>query len=192
MSFAKLFEFEEKLAEYTGAPYVVLTDGCTHALELCMRVKRVKSTSFPAYTYVSVVNTIQALGIKYTLEDKHWVGEYQFAETNIWDSARKFMPNMFVAGQMQCLSFGHGKPLQIGKVGAILLDNKEEYNLLSLLRSDGRDLKKLPWHNYPVTHGYHYCPTIEDCESGLNKLAYHEPKEPFLVRYPDCRKLVWL
>jgi len=44
MSFQKLFDFELALAEYTGAPYVVLTDGCTHALELCMRLSRRHST----------------------------------------------------------------------------------------------------------------------------------------------------
>jgi len=41
MSFKALFDFESALAEYTGAPYAVLTDGCTHAIELCMRYERV-------------------------------------------------------------------------------------------------------------------------------------------------------
>ena len=36
MSFRALFDFEAALADYTGAPHVVLTDGCTHALELCL------------------------------------------------------------------------------------------------------------------------------------------------------------
>jgi hypothetical protein len=33
MSFDTLFEFEKELARYTGAPYVVMTDGCTRDLE---------------------------------------------------------------------------------------------------------------------------------------------------------------
>ena len=46
MSFQTLFDFESALAEYTGAPYVVLTDGCTHALELCFRHDNIKKTAF--------------------------------------------------------------------------------------------------------------------------------------------------
>ena len=34
--------FESKLAEFTGAPYVVTTDCCTHAIELCLRLDKVK------------------------------------------------------------------------------------------------------------------------------------------------------
>ena len=29
-------KFEQALAEFTGAPYVVATDCCTHAIELCL------------------------------------------------------------------------------------------------------------------------------------------------------------
>ena len=50
MSFKAWFDFEQALAEYTGAPYVVLTAGCTHAIELCMRYDRVQRTRFSAYT----------------------------------------------------------------------------------------------------------------------------------------------
>jgi dTDP-4-amino-4,6-dideoxygalactose transaminase len=46
MSFEALFQFEKDLADYTGAPYVVLTDGGTHAIELCMRWDRVQLTAF--------------------------------------------------------------------------------------------------------------------------------------------------
>ena len=34
--FDKILEFETALAEYTGAPYAVMTDCCTHAIELCL------------------------------------------------------------------------------------------------------------------------------------------------------------
>ena len=36
--FSTLFEFEQALADYTGAPYAVATDCCTHAIELCLRM----------------------------------------------------------------------------------------------------------------------------------------------------------
>ena len=35
-------KLEKQLAEFTGAPYVVATDCCTHAIELCLRLNKVK------------------------------------------------------------------------------------------------------------------------------------------------------
>ena len=131
MSFKSLFDFESALAEYTGAPYVVLTDGCTHAIELCMRYERVKECQFSAYTYLSVPMALIHLGIEYTMTDESWTGEYQFRNTRIWDSARRLEQNMYRPGAMQCLSFGWTKPLQLGKGGAILLDKEWEYQELS-------------------------------------------------------------
>ena len=47
---------------------------------------------------------------------------------------------MYEKGQIKCVSFGNSKPLHIGKVGAILLDDIDLYKKLSMMRSDGRDL----------------------------------------------------
>ena len=101
MSFQALFDFESALAEYTGAPYVVLTDGCTHAIELCMRYDRVKSTKFTAYTYISVPMLMRHLNIEYEMVTEKWTGEYQFYGTRIWDSARRLERNMYNPGTMQ-------------------------------------------------------------------------------------------
>jgi dTDP-4-amino-4,6-dideoxygalactose transaminase len=188
MSFKALFDFESALAEYTGAPYVVLTDGCTHAIELCMRHDGVSHTRFTAYTYLSVPMLMRHLDIEYELVDEPWVGEYSFLNTRIWDSARRLEPNMYRAGQMQCLSFGWTKPLQLGKAGAILLDDSEAYRKFSRQRSDGRDLH-IPWQEETqLILGYHYCPTLELCERGLQTLARHEPQAQPGV-YPDLRKI---
>ena len=65
MSFQALFDFESALAEYTGAPYVVVTDGCTHALELCFRHAGIEHTRFSAYTYLSVPMLMYHLGIRF-------------------------------------------------------------------------------------------------------------------------------
>jgi hypothetical protein len=93
--YSPLFDFETALAEYTGAPYVVLTDGCTHAIELCMRYDNVTQTKFPAYTYLSVPMLMHNLGIQYEMIPEKWIGEYQFAGTRIWDSARRLEPGMY-------------------------------------------------------------------------------------------------
>lgn len=194
MSFKALFDFESALAEYTGAPYVVLTDGCTHALELCFRHDHVKQTTFTPYTYLSVPMLMHHLGIKFDYypdqlpHRQQWTGEYKFEGTRIWDSARRLERNMYRPGQFQCLSFGWTKPLQLGKVGAILLDDYPAYKKFSRQRADGRDLN-IPWETETdLILGYHYCPTLELCARGLELLPTIEPKSQPGV-YPDCRNI---
>ena len=193
MSFKALFDFEEALAEYTGAPYAVVTDGCTHAIELCMRHDQVKQTAFTPFTYLSIPMLMHHLGIEYKFHnDGHkqyqWHGEYHFEGTRIWDSARRLEPGMYKKGFMQCLSFGWTKPLQLGKAGAILLDDPEVYKKFSRQRSDGRDLH-LPWETETeLILGYHYCPTLELCVKGLELLPTIELKAQPGV-YPDCRNI---
>lgn len=190
MGFDALFKFEHALAKYTGAPYVVLTDGCTHALELCFRFDQIKTTSFTAHTYLSIPMLMHQLGIEYELTNSRWIGEYEFNGTRIWDSARRLEPGMYKPGMLQCLSFGNGKPLQLGKCGAILTDDVEIYDQLSMMRSDGRDLRISPWHNQlTFLQGYHYCPTLEVCELGIEKLAIVTPQCQ-QARYPDCREIL--
>jgi dTDP-4-amino-4,6-dideoxygalactose transaminase len=188
--FDDLFKFEEALAEYTGAPHVVLTDGCTHALELCHRYEDTRACEFTAYTYISVAQMMRHLNIEFTLTDEEWVGEYRFHGTNIWDSARRLEKGMYRKGQMQCLSFGHSKPLELGKVGAILLDDEHAYTYLSRVRSDSRDLRIQPWTDQKSFGiGFHYCPTLEDCRTGLEKLFNHPSTAPKYHQYPDLRTL---
>ena len=188
MSFKALFDFESALAEYTGAPYVVVTDGCTHALELCFRYDNIEHTRFTAYTYLSVPMLMYHLGIRFELTNEEWVGEYSFLNTRIWDSARRLEPGMYRPGQMQCLSFGWTKPLQLGKVGAILLDDRDAYKKFSRQRSDGRDLN-IPWETETdLILGYHYCPTLELCTKGIELLPTIQPKSQIGV-YPDCRNI---
>ena len=188
MSFNALFEFEEALAKYTGAPYAVVTDGGTHAIELCLRYKKVTTCEFTAHTYLSIPMLMHHLNIKYRLINEDWLGEYCFYNTNIWDSARRLQPDMYREKQMQCLSFGYSKPLELGKGGAILLDNVEAYKELSMMRSDGRDLHINPWETQRAFKpGYHYCPTLELCNEGIKKLSVTNSVQD--VVYPDCRLL---
>lgn len=187
--FDKIFEFEQALAEYTGSPYAVMTDCCTHAIEMCLRFDQVKRTRFSAYTYLSIPMTMHKLNITYGLTDERWTGEYQFYGTRIWDSARRLERGMYRPGQLQCLSFGNGKPLQIGRGGAILTDDVEVYDQLSMMRYDGRDLHVAPWAEQQTFRvGYHYKPTIEEAELGLELLPQVNER-PKYVEYPDCRNI---
>ncbi len=189
MSFDALFKFEKDLAEYTGAPFVVVTDGCTHAIELCLRYDQPKFLAFTAFTYLSVPMLMHHLQINYVYTSEEWTGEYQFHGTRIWDSARRLERNMYRPGQMQCLSFGYSKPLYIGKVGAILLDDEEAYHTLSAWRSDGRDLHKQPWEDQiTFGQGWHYAPTLDDCVRGSQLLPTVTSASQKVV-YPDCRNI---
>jgi dTDP-4-amino-4,6-dideoxygalactose transaminase len=186
----KLFQFEEDLAQYTGAPYAVVTSGCTHAIELCMRYDNPQMLAFSAFTYLSVPLLMHHLQISYVLTSEEWVGEYQFHGSRIWDSARRLEPGMYRPGTMQCLSFSHSKPMFLGRAGAILLDDEEAYRTMSLWRSDGRDLRITPWEDQPVfSPGFHYCPTLELCAQGSNQLANNFNPQSQKVEYPDCRNI---
>lgn len=192
MQYQTLFDFEKALVEFTGAPYVVVTDCCTHAIELCLIYDKVKSCSFTPYTYLSVPMLMTKLKIDFSYLDdvtQTWLGEYQFLGTRIWDSARLLKQGMYRSGQMQCLSFGNTKPLQLGRAGAILLDDLQAYRTLSMMRSDGRDLRIHPWISQPEFNlGFHYCPTLELCQQGLDQL-YTVDQKPKFVPYNDCRQL---
>ena len=184
-----ILKFEQALAEYTGAPYAVMTDCCTHAIELCLRYQKPTHCAFTAFTYLSVPMTMHKLGIEYRLIPDVWTGEYRFHGTTIWDSARRLERGMYRAGQMQCLSFGHNKPLQIGHGGAILLDNKEAYGILLRQRYDGRDLSIAPWAlQRTFVVGYHYRPTVEDAVIGLEKLSAVN-ELPKYHQYSDLRDI---
>jgi len=189
MSFDAISEFEQELAAYTGAPYAIMTDCCTHAIELCLRYQRINQVAFTAWTYLSIPMLMHKLGIMYMYTDEPWMGEYPFHGTNIWDSARRLERGMYRTGQMQCLSFGHNKPLQIGHGGALLLDDKEAYGVLLQQRYDGRDLQIAPWQSQrKFMVGYHYKPTIEDARIGLEKL-YFVNGPPKYHEYPDLRDI---
>lgn len=190
--FDAIYEFEHKLAQFTGAPYCIMTDCCTHALELCFIYNKVESTAFTPFTYLSVPMVMHKLGIKYTwLNEKSqdWIGEYRFAYTDIWDSARRLERDMYRPRSFQCLSFGHGKPLQIGRGGAILTDNLQAYKDLKQMCYDGRDLTISPWQaqiHFKV--GYHYKPTIEEALIGNRMLQTVQEQNQF-VQYPDLRNV---
>jgi dTDP-4-amino-4,6-dideoxygalactose transaminase len=190
MMFDKIYEFERALTLFTGAPYAVMTDCCTHAIELCLRYDRITRVQFPAHTYLSIPMTMHKLGIEYSYTDKPWIGEYQFIGTRIWDSARLLREGMYREGQLQCLSFGYNKPLEIGRGGAVLTDDVEIYDVLSQQRYDGRDLNISPWEQQKVFRvGYHYKPTIEDAARGLELLSTVDQTVKY-KEYPDLREII--
>ena len=185
--------FESKLAEFTGAPYVVTTDCCTHAIELCLRLLEIKTCRFSAHTYISIPMTMKLLDIDYKLSITPWKDEYQFLGTPVWDSARCLKPGMYRPKQYQCLSFGHSKPLDNVRGGAILLDNKAHYKQLKMMSYDGRDLSHQNWIDQKVyRQGFHYMMRHEECASAtllLEKYISANKFEHDYKPYPDIREL---
>jgi dTDP-4-amino-4,6-dideoxygalactose transaminase len=194
--FNAINDFEYALSNYTGAPYVVTTDCCTHAIELCFRYKQAehkfaKHIAIPNRTYLSVPMVFHKLNIQYTLIDLKWKEEYNFGFTEVWDSARSLRPNMYKPGQMQCLSFGRGKPLEIGQGGAILLDNVHAYKWLKLSSYDGRDLSIHPWIQQQTFNvGYHYMMRPEACISGINLIKNNKITHTYNHSYPNISNII--
>ena len=185
--------FENKLAQFTGAPYVVTTDCCTHAIELCFRLLEIKTCRFPAHTYISVPMTMKLLGVDYELSMTPWKHEYQFLGTPVWDSARCLKPNMYRKKQYQCLSFGHTKPLDNVRGGAILLDNQEHYKQLKMMSYDGRDPAHDRWsEQMTFSQGFHYMMRYEECDSAtllLEKYIASGDYEHTYKPYPDVSEI---
>ena len=185
--------FEHKLETFTGAPYVVTTDCCTHAIELCFRLLQIKTCRFSAHTYISVPMTMKLLGVDYEFSMTPWRDEYQFLGTPVWDSARCLKPDMYRRGQYQCLSFGHTKPLDNVRGGAILLDNEEHYKQLKSMSYDGRDSSYSKMKDQKVfKQGFHYMMRYEECESATLLLDNYISAGNFEHRYkpyPDVKDI---
>lgn len=192
--FDVILEFEHAISKFTGAPYCITTDCCTHAIEISFRLNYKKNLiSFPCRTYISVLQTMHKLKIPYHLLDVEWKDYYVFEGSNIWDCARYFKKNMYVENTIQCISFGRTKPLDIGRGGCILTDDENFYKSASKMRYDGRDIFTFtPWETQKEFGiGYHYYLKPEDCTRGLNKLINQEftNQTENLFKYPDCRSI---
>lgn len=194
--FDAIFDFESALAEYVGAPYCITTDSCTHAIEVALRLThQQENIIIPAHTYLSVPMTLHKLNIPYTMLDVDWweFFGYHLLGSNVYDYARRWMPDMYQEGQIQCVSFGRTKPIEIGTGGAIFTDSKELYESASKMRYDGRDIRISPWSAQKTfAVGYHYYLRPEDCVTGMNILQsgkFTKQTRDQHYNYPDCSKL---
>ncbi len=170
--------FERQLADFYSAPYAVATDSCTHAIELCLRMKPPKEqVLIPARTYISVPFTFIKLGLKWKFIDQKWQDFYPLVNTNIIDAAVHFQKGGYVANSLMCLSFQYKKTLSLGRGGAILCTSKNDYDVLKKMSYDGRS-DDTPWREQDIsTMGYHYYMTPETAALGSKKLQSAIRKE---------------
>lgn len=142
-------DFEKKLSDYTGAPYVITVDNQSNALFLSLYYeKKIKnsigdSITIPNRTYPSVPCEIIHVGLKvkfYEIDGEYLKGSYQLLGSNVYDSALSFTSNMYIPNTHMCVSFtGPYKHLKLGKGGAILTDDYEAYKWFKKARFSGRE-----------------------------------------------------
>lgn len=106
-------EFEDAVAEYTGADYCVALNSCTNAIFLCLEwqkqkeyrrvnahhgftdVQLPKAIEIPKHTYIGVAQSIINTGFDVKFRDEIWQGNYQLKPFYIWDAAKQFHKYMF-------------------------------------------------------------------------------------------------
>lgn len=110
--YAVVRDFEQALADYTGAPHVVTVTSCTSAILLACawhfkhtqprRASGIllpdslnKTVSLPCFTYVGVPMSIIHAGGRPTFRDEQWRGAYQLKPYPIWDCARWLYAEMY-------------------------------------------------------------------------------------------------
>lgn len=168
--------FEKRLCEYTGSTYAVAVDRCTNAILLSLEYlnKRKETLSVPSNTYLSVPMTLINYGYSIKFRNEKWKGNYKIGQTNVYDYAVGFEKNMYISGQIQCLSFQQKKRLAIGKGGAILLDDYDMYQKLKRMRHDGRDSSIPTAMDKGIIMGYHMYMSPDEAAKGvllLNQLS---------------------
>jgi len=185
-------KFESKIASFYNAPYAVATDSCTHAIELCLRYKGYNNIIIPFHTYISIPFTLEKINLEWKFEYKEWKDYYYLKNTNIIDAAVYWKKDGYIENTYMCLSFQYKKHLNLGRGGAILLQNEEDYNTLKKMSYDGRDLSK-PWTEQNIdTIGYHYYMTPETAIRGIEMLKEKKSlpaKSWNYLNYPNLSKL---
>ena len=193
-------EFEKALGEYTGASGVIVTDSCTHAIELGLRYsKPTIYATIPPHTHFTVPMTLQKLGIEFMYSEDKWENEYRIQGSIVYNSSNYLAKDMFQTEnpnqrKIVCVSFDAGSPLAIGHGGAILTNDKEAYKWLKRAANDGRDLTVTHWEDQKeYDMGYHYGMHPLDANVGLNMLDNEEIADVGgngYGNYPDLRDIV--
>tara|TARA_R100000008_G_C3524367_1_gene135748 strand:- start:155 stop:751 length:597 start_codon:yes stop_codon:yes gene_type:complete len=192
MSFKVVSDFENKIANFYGAPYAIAVDCCTHGIELCLRLLEAPYIEVPKRTYLSVPFLASKLGIDLKWKDEDWKDYYKIGGTNIIDAAVLWKKNSYIPNTFMCLSFQFQKHLSLGRGGMILTDNKEAAIELKKMSYDGR-LPDIPWREQDIqTVGYHYYMNPEIAQIGLDKLPTAiktKPRDWVVTDWPDLTKM---
>jgi dTDP-4-amino-4,6-dideoxygalactose transaminase len=189
---SSLHKFESLIANFFGAKYAVSTDCCTHAVELCLRLKEYDNVTCPNHTYLSIPMTFNKLGLSWKFDRMNWEDYYYIGNTNIIDAAVLWRETSYISGTLMCLSFQFKKHLSLGRGGMILLDNEKDYVDLKAMVYDGRE-RDVPWAEQNISKmGYHYYMTPEVAETGIDKFNIVKnitPKKWNYLNYPNLENM---
>jgi dTDP-4-amino-4,6-dideoxygalactose transaminase len=157
-------QFELRVAEYVGAPYVVAVDTCTAGLFLCFKYASIlpRNVMLPRQTYLGVACAAVHAGCKLLWSKERWEGFYSIGNISghlIVDSACKFHRGCFNyfyhpdRAKLACYSFQYRKHLKIGRGGAVATDDPAAADWLRKARFCGRaehggEPAFVGWHTY--------------------------------------------
>ena len=172
-------DFEQSMAEYTGAPYAISVDSCSSALFLCCQYRALKLTHdtvvIPKRTYPSVPNALIHAGFKVEFRDLEWQneGHYSLYPLRIIDSAKRLERNMYelFPNPLTCLSFHGKKCLKIGRGGMILTEDRHAMEWFKVARFDGRHECALPDDDLAFP-GWHMVMQPEEAARGLELMQW--------------------
>ena len=191
MNFNVVTEFENKVAEFFGAPYAVAVDSCTHGVELALRYTKATSIVSPHRTYLSIPFLAEKLGLERTWQDIEWT-DYYYVTPNVIDAAVLWKPGSYVKNTFMGISFQFQKHLSLGRGGILLMDNEEAAIQIKKMSYDGR-LPNIPWRDQDIdTLGYHYYMTPEIAQLGLDKLPKAietAPRQWVVTDWPDLTQM---
>jgi dTDP-4-amino-4,6-dideoxygalactose transaminase len=167
-------EFENELAAYLGAKYVVATSSCTSALFLSLKWERVHkgrtNIFIPSMTVPLVYDAAHEAGMNVAFDMRtDWVGShYQISGSSVFDSAHELRRDQFSTMKKRymlddlsvCFSFYPTKTVGSADGGAIATDDKEFAEWAKQQTTYGRtaDQYKSLW-DYDVVdlgHKLHY------------------------------------
>ena len=193
-------EFETRIAEYTGAKYVIAVDNASNAIFLSLMYEKVKGIdiTIPSRTYPSVPCEIIHAGAKVKWEKvkgKSIKGAYQLKPTKVWDSALSFTADMYIPNTHMCVSFtGPFKTFKLSKGGAILTDNYDAYLWFKRARYSGRRACSYHDDNFDML-GWNFYMMPELAARGLLLIdQFYTPdgnkkhNEDIEISYPDLSK----
>lgn len=193
LNWTAVTHFEEKIAEFFGAPYAVAVDSATHGIELCLRYTKAQTISCPQRTYLSIPMLANKLGIelRWWRNGPFWKDYYHLTD-DVIDAAVLWRPRSYEPETFMSISFQYQKHLSLGRGGCILTDNKEAAIQLKKMAYDGR-LPNIPWREQNVdAMGYHYYMQPETAALGLQKLPAAiatEPRKWVATDWPDLTQM---
>ncbi len=191
MNFNTVSFFENKIAEFFGAPYAIAVDSCTHGIELALRLTDAKLITVPKRTYLSVAFLAEKLNIDRVWKDENWV-DYYYLTSTVIDAAVLWKPKSYIPNTFMGISFQYQKHLSLGRGGILLCDDADNARELKKMSYDGR-IPNVPWREQNISSvGYHYYMTPETAQLGLDKLpaaVLSEPRQWTVNDWPDLTQM---